>query len=724
MNLSLASITSLPRLPLRFGMFALVLTFTSIACLATSLPPAITIVSGGGQATPYASAFARPIIVQATNPANRAALPGLQIKFTSGPGIQLSASSLITDANGQASITATGTAAGVFPVTAQIVTSPTATVTSNLTVNQVALTVTPADVQSLVGMIPSTFSYSITGFVNGENAATANITGAPAFSTTSAAASYAATYLIQTSIGTLAARNYSFVPHNGHLTLTGIPICGNLGALAINNMMTGTYAFNMFDQQLGYSGIFTVDGSANIQGQMLYNGASQNNPTQWNFVGNYRVGNGNRGGAVLLQTSAADPAVTQITSFCIAIDNIVNGVITSGRIIGAYNKHSSTAGTFYLADNTATSIASFNGAYILGLQGTRQDINSGSPLPYAQVAAINLDGKGNVTGSTYDVDNLQPAGITPSEQYSYKQPVTGTYTFNPAQGSGVITLNNGTTVTNLAFFAASSQHLIVMTQDAGVSPDGSSSSPVYFGEAQKQSAGPFNAAAFSGNVNFLSQGADTAIAGVGLVTEAGGMAFDGAGSMNNQTNITLVDGVNANLETSTNGTFPYTVDPSTGRFESRNSKTNACNLCGYLVGPNTLIALSPGSGIPLFTTLQATTIAPSNLKLSNLNGAYSAGPISLVSPEAQPFEGIVTFDGKGNFAGAADTNSPVDGQVNNFALSGTYAVVNGAYTLTMAGDSTPDFYLYLNSKDSGILVPYSPLEIATAPLLTFNAVKP
>jgi hypothetical protein len=59
----------------------------------------------------------------------------------------------------------------------------------------------------------------ITGFVNGDTAATA-VTGAAALSTTATAASAVGTYPITAAAGTLAAKNYSFKFVNGTLTVT------------------------------------------------------------------------------------------------------------------------------------------------------------------------------------------------------------------------------------------------------------------------------------------------------------------------------------------------------------------------------------------------------------------------------------------------------------------------------------------------------------------------
>jgi len=743
-----SAVSVLPKLTFRFGFLALVLVAASIACHAATPLPTIAYVSGKSQYTPYSSTFAKPLVAQVIDPSSKLPIAGVQVNFPAVPGLQLSANSVITDANGQVSVTATGLAVGGYTVTAQVAINPgSKALFTGLGVSRVVLTIVPGNMQSIVGVIPAFHNYTLTGFVNSETAATANITGAPTFTTTATPTSVARTYGITAAVGTLSAPNYSFVGGKSLLTLTGVPVCGNIGPNQ-SSLLTGTYAFNLFDQQRGYTGVFTTDGSSMIQGQAFYNVATESNAQQWNFAGNYRVGNGYRGGADLLQTSAVNSTITMVTSFCLAMDSVTSGIASSGHLIEIQNYQSSKAGSLYRFDGSATSVASFNGTYIVGLQGTRIDTNTGNPLQYAQTAALNLDGNGNVTGSYVDVDYLQANGGTPNEQYNGTQPVTGTYTFDPAHNTGVITLSDGTTTTNLYFVAPTSSHLLVMTRDAGATQDGASSAPVYFGEAQRQAAGPFSTASVKGNINFLAQGidaysgsytpaitgsgtsnglvggvipADTVTGGEGLVVQAGGMSFDGAGSMTRQGNFTLVDGLNANVLIPSNGALSYTIDPVTGRFESRDPSTNACTLCGYLVAPNKVVALAPGSGVPLFATLQPVTIVPSTLKVNSLSGNYSIGTVSMISPLSSPLGGRLTFDGKGNFNSAIDTDGPVYGPVFNLPSTGTYTPVNGGFALTGTGATAPDFYLYLNSRNQAILVPYSTDETPTSPLLTLSS---
>jgi uncharacterized repeat protein (TIGR01451 family) len=87
-----------------------------------------------------------------------------------------------------------------------------------LVVNPATLTITPNNKIRAYAQPNPTLTYSVTGFVNGENASV--ISGAPALSTTATITSPMGTYPISAAQGTLAASNYSFTYGSGTLTVT------------------------------------------------------------------------------------------------------------------------------------------------------------------------------------------------------------------------------------------------------------------------------------------------------------------------------------------------------------------------------------------------------------------------------------------------------------------------------------------------------------------------
>ena len=125
-----------------------------------------------------------------------------------------------TAANGLATFTpAAPPAVGTYTYTA---TSGTLTAAqASEAINPATLTVTPNNATRAVGTPNPAFTYTITGFVNGDTASV--VTGTPTLTTTASNASGAGTYPITATTGTLAAANYIFTFATGTLTITGNP---------------------------------------------------------------------------------------------------------------------------------------------------------------------------------------------------------------------------------------------------------------------------------------------------------------------------------------------------------------------------------------------------------------------------------------------------------------------------------------------------------------------
>lgn len=92
-------------------------------------------------------------------------------------------------------------------------------VNGTLTVSPAVLTVAAINASRPYGTANPSFTYGVTGFVNGDTQASAT-TGAPNLATTATAASGAGAYTITTTAGTLGAINYAFAYVNGTLTVT------------------------------------------------------------------------------------------------------------------------------------------------------------------------------------------------------------------------------------------------------------------------------------------------------------------------------------------------------------------------------------------------------------------------------------------------------------------------------------------------------------------------
>jgi hypothetical protein len=89
---------------------------------------------------------------------------------------------------------------------------------STYTVYKVGLTVTADSTSRVYGAANPSFTYSITGFVNGDDASV--VSGSPTLSTPATTSSGIGGYPITAAVGTLSAANYGFVFAGGTLTIT------------------------------------------------------------------------------------------------------------------------------------------------------------------------------------------------------------------------------------------------------------------------------------------------------------------------------------------------------------------------------------------------------------------------------------------------------------------------------------------------------------------------
>lgn len=205
---------------LALGCIASCLLIATATTSASALQ-SIKILRGANQQTTYGAEFPAPLEVWVTDPATERAVSGVRVDFTPGAGILLSASYAITDEKGLASVTATSLAACTSSVSAQVAGSPEARVTfGGMVADKAVLRVVPADLASKqAASVPAISTYTITGFVNGDTAETAQIKGLPVLTTTVGDRSPRANYAIKGGVGSLSAPNYTFVAGFGTLAI-------------------------------------------------------------------------------------------------------------------------------------------------------------------------------------------------------------------------------------------------------------------------------------------------------------------------------------------------------------------------------------------------------------------------------------------------------------------------------------------------------------------------
>lgn len=112
-----------------------------------------------------------------------------------------------------------------------------------LTVNKLPLTVTADNKSKVYGDPMPALTSTITGFANNQTLATSGVTGEPNHATSATALSQVATlpYVITPSLGTLAAENYYFTFANGALSVTKRPVTATV---AVTKVYDGTLAVN------------------------------------------------------------------------------------------------------------------------------------------------------------------------------------------------------------------------------------------------------------------------------------------------------------------------------------------------------------------------------------------------------------------------------------------------------------------------------------------------
>lgn len=213
---------------------------------------------------------------------------GLAISFTcTGPVTCSGTNGATLTVTGAGSVTVTANQAGnssYAPATAQ---------TSTFTVAQAALTVKADNIsfafQSAAHLPPLT--YTFVGLVNGDSASA--VTGTPVLTTTATATSPIGEYPIAVALGTLTSVNYSFIPANGTLTITG-NAAQTITFNALPNVTYGVATFTLAatatsGQPVSYSvsgpaqllgnavtvtGVGTVSVTANQSGDAQYGPAS------------------------------------------------------------------------------------------------------------------------------------------------------------------------------------------------------------------------------------------------------------------------------------------------------------------------------------------------------------------------------------------------------------------------------------------------------------------
>ena len=184
--------------------------------MISTSPASIATLSGSGQSTPYGLEFTEPLVALVTD-AHGNPVPGATVSF-SGTGLRFSSTTAVTNASGQATVRAYPTTAGTLNALANASGVGAAASFSLSATKPTLLVKADSATYTFDQPIPAP-TYSLTGFVNGDTAATA-VTGSAAISTPAKQGSPAGTYPIGLVQGTLSAPNYTLEFEQGTISIT------------------------------------------------------------------------------------------------------------------------------------------------------------------------------------------------------------------------------------------------------------------------------------------------------------------------------------------------------------------------------------------------------------------------------------------------------------------------------------------------------------------------
>ncbi|MGF7181971.1 beta strand repeat-containing protein, partial [Tunturiibacter psychrotolerans] len=215
----------------------------------------------------------------------------------------------------------------------------TATASVQINVDQRALTVTASSYTIPYGTADPTYAATISGFVNGDTAATAT-TGSPSLTTTPAVPSAPNTYTITAAAGTLASANYTFNYVNGSLTITKGTLTVTAGSAtrvygAANPTFTATATGAMNSDTFTFSETTTATATSPVGTYNIVPTASGANLGNYNVVyvnGTLTVTKANlavTANSYTIAYGTADPTYTA------TISGFVNGDTTASATTGS-----------------------------------------------------------------------------------------------------------------------------------------------------------------------------------------------------------------------------------------------------------------------------------------------------------------------------------------------------------------------------------------------------
>ena len=314
--------------------------------------------------------------------------------------------------------------------------------TATFTITARALTITANNHEIIYGSAPATNGYTISGMIEGETPATANIGGTVKLTTNYTQYGNVGEYDIIVDISGLSAPNYSFTAKNGKLTVNQ----KELTVKAKDNSIT-------YGEEPSANG-YTINGFVNNENESVITGLENItyiiDYTQWKDIGQFSITPKVDGlSAVNYSFKANSDGILNVKQLNIQLSGIIERDYADGGIL--FDKNLFTAATFTAPQNPGIDLKKLpNDIYQYISDGNAQNFDStnGIAVPPENGLFSYAFGKPIAAGSTYKIDKVTLSNknfnLTKTEVYlKYKTAKVGKtcYTIEDALAqSGTITL--------------------------------------------------------------------------------------------------------------------------------------------------------------------------------------------------------------------------------------------------------------------------------------------
>lgn len=272
--------------------------------------------------------------------------------------------------------------------------------TATFTITARALTITANDHEIIYGSAPATNGYTISGMIEGETPATANIGGTVKLTTNYTQYGNVGEYDIIVDISGLSAPNYSFTAKNGKLTVTK----KELTVTAKDNSIT-------YGEEPSANG-YTINGFVNDENESVINGLENItyiiDYAQWQDIGQFSITPKVDGlSAVNYSFKANSDGILNVKQGNIQLSGIIERDYADGGIL--FDKNLFTAATFTAPQNPGIDLKKLPyDIYQYISDGNAQNFDSTNGIAVTSENGFYsyAFGKNITAGSTYLISNI------------------------------------------------------------------------------------------------------------------------------------------------------------------------------------------------------------------------------------------------------------------------------------------------------------------------------